>query len=203
MKRNHFYFFLLRFFTPLCRLIFWVRYYGVKNIPKSGRVIVCSNHKSVFDAFLLAIPFRRQIRYMAKTELFTDHGKAASNLLYHLGAFPVKRNTADLRSLRTAERILNDGGIVGIFPQGGCVFDNSPFCPKAGAALLAARAEASVLPVAICCKGLLRPFKRIAVCFGQVIPFNESSIRGRSASGMRQYSEKIAERINSMLEERI
>lgn len=202
MKRNHLYFFLVRLFTPLGRLVFRVRYYGLNNIPKDGKLIVCSNHKSVYDPFLLAIPFRRQIRYMAKTELFTDHGHAACALLCHMGAFPVKRNTGDLKSLRTAEKILNDGGVVGIFPQGGCVFDNAPFQPKAGVALLAARTQAPVLPVAICCDGLLKPFSKISIYFGKTIPFSELPVRGTSASALRKSADVIAEQINSMLENR-
>ena len=192
---------LLRIFTLPGLLLFWVRYRGLRNIPKSGKLIVCSNHKSVFDPFLLAIPFRRQIRYMAKSELFTDHGRLAGLVLKLLGAFPVSRNTADRASVRAAQGILANDGVVGIFPQGGCVFGNEPFRAKAGVALLAERARAPVLPVSIYCRGLLRPFKRITIRFGELIPYEKLPFRGRSMAQMRRCASLIAGKINAMLEE--
>jgi 1-acyl-sn-glycerol-3-phosphate acyltransferase len=196
-----FYQFWLRVLTPIGRLLFWVNYKGTKNIPKHGKLIVCSNHKSVFDPFLLAIPFRRQIQYMAKTELFTDHGILARAVLLALGAFPVKRNTGDISALRRAEKILDGEGIVGIFPQGGCVFDNAPFRPKPGVALMASRTGAPVLPVSIYCKGLLRPFKRITIRFGKAIFRSELFSEGNSGRKLRASADLIAVQINTMLEE--
>lgn len=200
MNHSRIYFFLIRLFTPIGRLFFWVHYLGKENIPSHGGYIVCSNHKSVFDPFLLALPFRHQIRYMAKMELFTDHGPVAKAFLQAMGAFPVHRNMADRKSMRTAEQILKDGGVVGIFPQGGCVFDNTPFRPKPGVALLAERSGASVLPAAICCNGILRPFKRITIRFGKPMQGRQLSLHGTSVAGMRQAAEELADRINSMLE---
>ena len=200
MNQGSPYFFTLRFLTPLARAVFPVRYSGTENIPESGKLIVCRNHKSVFDPLLLAMPFRRQIRYMAKQELFTDHGPAASWFFKTMGAFPVKRNTADCFAVRTADEILEGGGVVGIFPQGGCVFGNEPFRPKPGVALLAARTGAPVLPAAICCDGVLRPFRRICVRFGRAIASEDLPIHGTSVSGMRDAARKIAGEINALLE---
>ncbi len=202
MNHRGLYMFLLRFLTPAGRLFFWVRYHGVRNIPPNGKLIVCSNHKSVVDPFLIAMPFRRNIHYMAKSELFTDHGPLARTFLYAMGAFPVNRNTGDMKSMRTAEHILKSGGIVGIFPQGKCVFDGSPFCPKAGFSLLAARSGAPVLPVAISCRGVLRPFKSVSIRFGHAVPCSSLPIHGTSASGMRKAAAEIAAQINAMLEEK-
>ncbi len=201
MKSGLIYQILLRVFTLPGLLFFWTRYRGLRNIPKSGKLIVCSNHKSVFDPFLLAVPFLRQIRYMAKNELFTDHGRLAGRFLTLVGAFPVRRGTGDSASVRTAEAILDAGGVVGIFPQGGCVFGNAPFRPKAGVALLAARTRAPILPVSIYCRGLLRPFKRVTVRFGKVIPCKDLPLRGTSVAGMRAGAALVAEKINAMLGE--
>lgn len=199
MKRNYFYLLGLRLLTPVGRLIFWVRYKGTKNIPKGGKYIVCSNHKSVYDPFLLAIPFYRQIRYMAKTELFTDHGFIARWVLYALGAFPVKRGSSDIESVRKAENILNDGGILGIFPQGGCVFDDSPFSPKGGAALIAAKAGTPILPAAICCRGRIRPFKRVTIRFGQTIRCEEFPVKNSGKPDIRELAAMLSKRINELL----
>ena len=86
------YFFLLRLLGPLARLVFRVEYRGTEHIPRDGALIVCANHRSVIDPLLLAVPFRRPIRYMAKSELFEDHGRLAAWVLYAMGAFPGPRD---------------------------------------------------------------------------------------------------------------
>lgn len=111
------YFFLLRLLGPLARLLFDVHYRGTDHIPSAGPLIVCCNHRSVIDPLLLAVPFRRQLRFMAKSELFEEHGRLAAWFLRTAGAFPVQRDKGDASSLRTALEILDAGGVLGIFPQ--------------------------------------------------------------------------------------
>ena len=112
------YFFLLRLLSPLARFVFRVTWRGTEHIPQSGPLIVCCNHRCVIDPLFLAAPFRRQVRYMAKSELFEDHGRLAAWLLNHLGAFPVERDKGDASSVRKALEILAQGGVLGIFPAG-------------------------------------------------------------------------------------
>jgi 1-acyl-sn-glycerol-3-phosphate acyltransferase len=197
-----FYFICLRILSLLARIVYKIHYYGTEHIPESGKLIVCSNHKSVIDPLFVAIPFRRQIRYMAKSELFRDHGRLASRLLYALGAFPIKRDRGDAKSIKTAIQILNEGGVVGIFPQGKCVFDNSPFQPKAGVALLASKTGAPVLPVSIYCDGFIKPFSHVAIRFGKVIPYDSLGLADGSSSAVREAANRIARNINRMLEEK-
>lgn len=199
MRGSGFYFFCLRILKPLCRVAFRVKYVGIENIPETGGVLLCSNHKSVYDAVLLAIPCSRQIRFMGKTELFRDHGALFRALLYGVGVFPVDRNRGDVSSVRTAEKILDGGGIVGIFPQGKCVFGNEPFCPKAGAALIASHAKSAVLPASVFCDGRLKFFRRVTVRFGKLIPYGDLFPGGGSRVGIREAAGVIADRVNSLL----
>ena len=108
------YFFLLRAITPFARLVFRMRYVGRENIPEKGRLIVCCNHRSVIDPYLVAVPFRRQVRYMAKSELFEDHGRLAAWFLRKMGAFPVRRDKGDAESIRKAAELLEEGGVLGL-----------------------------------------------------------------------------------------
>lgn len=197
-----FYFSCLRFLSFLARRFFQIEYKGIENIPSEGKLIVCCNHKSVMDPLFLAAPFKRQIRYMAKSELFEDHGAVFRWILYHLGAFPVKRNSGDAQSIRTAVQILNEGGLLGIFPQGKCVFDNTPFKPKAGAALIAGLSKAPILPASIYCDGVIKPFKRVTVRIGKPISPEELQINVKSTASIRAAAGVIAEKINQMLEEK-
>jgi len=122
--------------------------------------------------------------------------------LYKLGAFPVKRDSGDTQSIRVAIQILDGGNIFGIFPQGKCVFDNTPFKPKAGVAVVASKSHAPVLPAAIYCDGVIKPFCKITIRFGQVIPYEELHIQDNSLASMRDAAESIAKKINRMLEEK-
>ncbi len=111
---------LYRFGQAVCRfvlrLLFKVEIRGKEHIPSEGGVLLCSNHISNFDPPLLGAFIHRQVRYMAKKELFDKKG--IGKLLKGLGAFPVKRGGSDRESLRTALRILKEGDMVGLFPEG-------------------------------------------------------------------------------------
>ncbi|MFQ9952271.1 MAG: lysophospholipid acyltransferase family protein [Clostridium sp.] len=197
------YFFLVRILRVIAHFIFPIRIYGVENIPKTGKVVLCSNHKSVLDPFFLAMKCPRHIHYMAKSELFTDHGKLARWFLYKMGAFPVHRGTGDTESVHSALELLERNVLVGIFPQGGCVRDTDvSFQPKAGAVLIAAKAKADILPACIYSEGRIRPFHRVTIRYGEAIPFDDLAITGTNSHSYRKGAKKVANTICHLLEER-
>ena len=192
--------FARRLLSPFLRGIYRLQVKGEEYIPKDGKVILCSNHKSVLDPCLLAISVRkRQIFYMAKSELFEGRWGA---LLRRLGAFPVRRNAGDAGSVRTALSLLESGKLLGIFPQGKCVFDAAPFQPKAGVAMLAAKSHADILPACVYCEGRIRPFSRVTVRFGPRIPFADLHLENGNKTAIKQASCLIAGEINRLLEEK-
>jgi 1-acyl-sn-glycerol-3-phosphate acyltransferase len=101
--------------VPLLRLWFRVRISDAENIPPEGAAIIAPNHKSFLDAFFLAIATRRHVRYMAKTELFCG---PPGWLFPRLGAFPVRRGEAEAEAIETAGLILEQGGLLVMFPEG-------------------------------------------------------------------------------------
>ena len=91
------------------------RVIGTEYIPATGKMILCSNHRSVMDPILLGTSVKkRPIRYMAKEELFVKHGKAVNHFLRALGAFPVKRGRGDTKAIEQAIEILEQGGLLGL-----------------------------------------------------------------------------------------
>ena len=96
--------------------------------------------------------------------------------------------------------LLEEGKILGIFPQGRCVFDDSPFQPKAGAVLVAAKAQAPILPACIFFKGRIRPFKRVVVRFGEVLSIQALDLADGSLRHVRGAAGRLAEKINGLLE---
>ncbi|HIS69885.1 MAG TPA: 1-acyl-sn-glycerol-3-phosphate acyltransferase [Candidatus Gallacutalibacter stercoravium] len=190
--------FLVALLCPIARLLFRIRIEGVENIPRKGGVLLCSNHKSVLDPYLLMMKCPRRVRFMAKDELFTQHGALAGWFLRKMGAFSVHRGEADLHALKTAVGLLQQGELVGIFPQGGCVRDKDiSFTPKAGAALVADKAGVAVLPACIYSQGPIRLFSKIVVRYGAPV----SAKRFQAAGGYRAGARLLAGEITHLLQQ--
>ncbi len=123
------------------------RIYGLEKVPKQGRVIIVSNHASNFDPPLLASSLCRPIAYMAKQELFDVPVLKQAITAY--GAYPVKRGTGDRQAIRSALARLDEGWAVGLFLNGTRTPDGRVVDPKLGAAMIAAKGNAPLLPVCL------------------------------------------------------
>jgi 1-acyl-sn-glycerol-3-phosphate acyltransferase len=120
---------------------------GVENVPPRGALIVASNHLHFADPPLLGGVLPRYIRFMAKREAFKFPWGLLFTTAY--GAFRVNRNQVDRRALARAEAILRSGGVVGMFPEGHRSPGKGLQRAFDGAALIARRTGAPVLPVGI------------------------------------------------------
>ena len=142
-----FYRFLYVFIWPLFRLLFHPKVRGRENIPKSGAIIFAGNHKSNLDCVLLATCLWRQVHFMAKDELFRG---AAGGFFRALGTIPVNRRIRDASALSEAQKVLDAGGIIGIFPEGSFNRTKETVMPfKPGAVAIAQRGGAVIVPFAI------------------------------------------------------
>ncbi len=133
--------------APVLRFYFRGRIYGADQVPMTGKLIVVANHASDFDPPLLSSAVGRPVSYMAKEELFQVPVLRQAIQLY--GAYPVKRGSADRSAIRAALQQLEQGWAVGIFLQGTRTADARISNPKIGAALIAAKAQAPLLPVSL------------------------------------------------------
>ena len=145
----------------LFALLFPIRVEGLEHFPATGAVMLCCNHISLRDPVLLIAVCPRMIRFMAKEELF--HSKPFGWLLRHMGAFAVKRGESDLGSVRAALGVLQEGCVMGIFPQGHRDTQDQDRALKNGAAMIALRSRATVLPAHVA--GPYRLFRPIRVSF--------------------------------------
>jgi len=122
---------------------------GKENIPKSDAFIVVANHASYYDPLVLAASlYPRKVYFMAKMELFKIPGFAF--VIRKLGAFPVKREGFDRKSLTRAFELIKDKEAIGMFPEGTRVRADASRQIFQGAAYLASKTGAGVLPVRIC-----------------------------------------------------
>ena len=147
---------------------FRLRVSGSELVPGEGPAIIAPNHKNFLDAFFVGIAMRRQVRYMAKVELFTG---PLGWLFLRLGAFPVRRGEADAQAIETARLILAGGGLVVMFPEGTRVERPDALgSPHHGAGRLALETGAPIIPAAISgtshlWRGALPRIKRVQLAF--------------------------------------
>ena len=139
-----------------CRLIWGVRPIGVEHINRSGGLVLCCNHIHARDPFALAVCIRRHVRFMAKAELFKN--RLVGAVITAIGAFPIRRGESDLTAVRTSISLLQQGHVLGIFPQGTRSRENERTHIEPGVAMIALRAGVPVVPAYI--DGPYRLFRR-------------------------------------------
>ncbi len=161
---------LLFFGTPILYFLHPFRFYGTENLPPDGGFIIASNHIFWLDAFYIALASRKNVHFMAKSELFRH---SFFNWFFRsLNAFPVKRGYFDRRALKTAAEIISTGDVLGIFPEGGIVTrDGRPTKAKWGVAYIVNQCRCPVVPVSIYSRRGKGVFKRIVVRFGEPMAY--------------------------------
>lgn len=174
------------------------RVIGRGNVPDGEPLVLCCNHISNWDPIVLGSGLERQVFFMAKEELFKI--PIIGKLTVECGAFPVKRGSGDRQAIRRALELLDGGHAIGIFPEGtrntkadGTVHEVLP-----GAALIALKSKARVVPVAI--MGPYRLFRPVTIIYGA--PFDlTGKITGESnAERMQQAATIIQREIQALLD---
>ncbi len=132
---------------PLFRFLFRGSTQGLEHVPMEGPLVVASNHGSHLDPPLLGHALGRPVAFMAKAELFAIPLLGA--VIRACGAYPVRRGASDREAIRTATAKLEEGWATGVFLDGTRQANGRVNNPLPGAALLAARSGAPLLPVAI------------------------------------------------------
>lgn len=133
--------------SPMLHVYFQGRIYGAEKVPQEGPLIVVSNHASHFDPPIVSSCMRRPVAFMAKEELFQI--PILKQAIYLYGAYPVNRLSADRSAIRSALNYLEQGWATGVFLQGTRTPDGKITEPKLGAAMIAAKAKAPILPVSL------------------------------------------------------
>ncbi|MBE6037968.1 MAG: 1-acyl-sn-glycerol-3-phosphate acyltransferase [Anaerofustis stercorihominis] len=140
----------IRFFAVIyLKIFFGFKVYGKENVPEEGKMILCGNHSSNNDTLMIAMATKRDIHFMAKEELFKNPIIAWVFRKAH--AIPVHRDGNDMLAIRNAIRVLGNGEVLGIFPQGtrdkGGIHKPDAF--KTGVATISVKTCSPVVPVYI------------------------------------------------------
>jgi 1-acyl-sn-glycerol-3-phosphate acyltransferase len=147
---------------PLMRLLARPTIEGLEHIPARGGAILAGNHLAVADSFLVPLLVRRRITYLAKREYFIQPGLIGwikKVFFTGVGQVPVDRAVGSeaQAALGTAIRLLRDGKLLGIYPEGTRSPDGRLYKGKTGVARMALEAGVPVIPVAVIGTNKLNP----------------------------------------------
>ena len=169
---------------PLLALLGRPKIEGLENVPQSGAAILASNHLAVMDSFYLPLVVRRRITFLAKSEYFTGTGFKGwwSRWFFTaVGQVPIDRSSADTAqaALDTAQRVLGEGKLLGMYPEGTRSPDGRLYKGKTGLARLALETGVPVIPVAMIGTNKVNPpgtsmlrFGKVTVRFGKPMDFS-------------------------------
>lgn len=174
MKENKkLYKFLKTIYSKLLKILYRPVAYGVENIPEEGPIIFAGNHRHAFDPIVVMTHTNRIVHYMAKESLFRGiHGK----LFESIGLIKVHRNKSNPMAVMEAKEVLEQGGAVGIFPEGTRNRTKQELLKfRHGAVAIAKETNAKIIPFAI--RGKYRMFKKgLAIEFGKPVDVSQMDI---------------------------
>jgi 1-acyl-sn-glycerol-3-phosphate acyltransferase len=180
-------------------LIYRVRARGVRNVPKTGPLVLAPNHFSQMDHFFTGLYLRRKIRFMAKSQLF---GPPVLTYVYkHGGVFPVRRGHRDEEAFETAFQLLRQGEMLLVYAEGGRSRSGELGQPKRGIGRIALESGAPVVPVAIHGSAKVRRWKRfrfpkIRVAYGEPLVFPVES--APSEERQLEVATEVFDRVRAM-----
>lgn len=199
---------------PLLRLLWWPWTQGREHVPTTGGAILASNHVSFSDSIFLPVVLRRRVTFLAKSEYFTGRGlKGALVRWFFLGVgqVPIDRSggRASEAAILTGVRILRDGDLLGIYPEGTRSPDGRLYRGRTGVARMAIDAQVPIIPVAMINtywihptgKVLPRLGRRVGVRFGS--PIDTTRFEGQSGdvAVLRQLTDEITDALRNLGEQ--
>jgi 1-acyl-sn-glycerol-3-phosphate acyltransferase len=169
---------------PLLRLVFrpWVE--GEDNVPSEGPAILASNHLSFSDSFFMPLVIERRVTFLAKSDYFHGSGvkgRLTAGFFKGVGQLPVDRSggRASEAALSTGLKVLGEGRLLGIYPEGTRSPDGRLYRGKTGVARMAVEGKVPVIPVAMIGTDKVQPIGkrlprigRVGVRFGKPLDFS-------------------------------
>ncbi|GGJ00878.1 1-acyl-sn-glycerol-3-phosphate acyltransferase [Streptomyces brasiliensis] len=188
---------------PIMRLMFRPQVEGVERIPGDGPVILAGNHLTFIDSIVLPLVTKRQVFFIGKDEYVTGKGFKGRLMAWFftgVGMIPVDRDGASggVAALMTGRRILEEGKIFGIYPEGTRSPDGRLYRGRTGIARLTLMTGAPVVPFAMIGtdklqpggRGIPRP-GRVTVRFGEAMEFSRYEGMDRDRYVLRAVTDSV------------
>ena len=201
-NRSGFYRWVVKYPGAIVRRCMRLHVYGAEKEKTEGPLIVCANHTAMLDVFSLTLTFKRQLRYLAKKELFKI--PLLSQLISALGAYSVDRGANDVGAIKKTLSLLANGEAVGMFPQGTRCrgVDPAETAVKSGVGMMVYRSHADVQPVFIRVKNYKYRFlRRKDVIIGDPIRYEEFGFTNGGKEEYERAAKLVFDRILALRNE--
>ena len=152
-----------------CKIYYRAQINGLENIPKEGPLIFCGNHRSYLDPPLMVVTAKRDMKFLAKEELYKN--KFLAFLGWVFEAIPVKRDEKDIQAIKMSLKDLKEGKCIALFPEGTRNGLEKGEKVKDGVAFFAIRSGAKVVPCGI--KGGTKDHHKITITYGKPLDYSE------------------------------
>lgn len=192
--------------APVLRFCWRIRTEGLENVPKEGPAIIAANHQAAIDSFFVPSVLPRRITYVGKAEYLDDW--KTRKLFPALGMIPIDRSggSASERALNTAARALERGELFGIYPEGTRSRSGKLHKGHTGAARLALRCNAPIVPVGIIGTREIQPpespvpkfFRTVILRFGTPIDVEKYLDRADDRLVLRQITDEVMFEIRNL-----
>ena len=168
------------------KIVYQAEIKGTENVPKKGPIIFCGNHRSYLDPPLMVVTAKRDMKFLAKEELYKN--KFLAFLGWAFEAIPVKRDEKDVSAIKKSLKDLKEGKCIALFPEGTRNGIEKGEKVKDGVAFFAIRSGAKVVPCGI--KGGTKEQHKITITYGK--PLDYSKYKG---SKDKEVLDKVTEEI--------
>lgn len=181
----------------LIRILFPITFHNIENVQQDAPAIMISNHNSMLDPVLLAMANKRyHIRFLGKKEL---NKKPLFKWFFdQLGMIAVDRHNTDMAAIRSCMKVLGEGHVLGVFPEGTRHKEGVMEDLESGIALIALRSKATILPVYLTDKPRL--FRRIHAYCGTSIPVTHLARQGVNKQNCELLLSAITQRYRELVE---
>ena len=190
-------------FGLVVRVLFRPRVEGARNIPGTGPVILAGNHVTFIDSIFLSLCVERQVYFIGKDEYVTGRGPKGRVMAWFfttVGMIPVDRDggRGGVAALMTGKRVLDEGRVFGIYPEGTRSPDGRLYRGRTGIARLALMTEAPVVPFAMIGTDRVQPggsglprISRVTVRFGRPLDFGRYEGMDRDRYVLRAVTDEV------------
>lgn len=202
---------IYKFFRALFRILtsawFDLKVYGKENIPKTGGVLLVSNHQSFLDPVVLGVQLEREMSFLAKSGLFVN--PVFGWFIRRCNAFPVRQGEGDVGAVKETIRRLQEGKMLTVFPEGGRCEDGELQPILNGASLVVRKAQVPIVPVVI--EGSFKAWSKhmklwqrspVRVLIGKPAVVHDMKAKDITAFIDRQFHELMAELRRRIAEEK-
>lgn len=173
------------------KVVYRAKAIGTKNIPKEGPVIFCGNHRSYLDPPLILATGKRDMKFLAKQELFENKFLAFLGKVFE--AIPVKRDEKDFAAIKTTLKDLKQGKCITLFPEGTRNGIKKGERIKDGVAFFAIQSGAKVVPCGI--KGGEKGNRRMVITYGEPMEYGQYKSQIKDKEVLEKVTKEIMDKI--------